>query len=532
MLIKSKDLIRLKKSSKKLLNSNLSKLFSKDKNRHKNFNVTYSNITLDFSKNFIDIATKKLIQQTLINENLKNKIEKLLNGEVANNTENRRVGHFWLRKNFDNHRMGEFQKQIKVEEDRFLKFADDVRNGNIKNFKNETFTDVISVGIGGSDLGPNMVYQALMNSHDGKVNIHFISNLDQVYLDTVLKNLNPDRTLVLIISKTFTTLETLENAKYIKKWLQGNDAKKDVTSNIVAITTDPTQSEKFGIGKEKTFLFWDWIGGRYSLFSAVGISIALGYGSKFFIEMKNGAGDFDKVITKCELKDNPSFWHAVISLWNLNFMNFSSLAIIPYSSLLSKFPAFLQQTWMESNGKSVQVNGKRSKLINSPIIFGEPGTNSQHSFFQMIQQGNQTIPVDFILIRNNYGKDKLFNDQLISNALAQSMTLMLGKSSKELIKEKSSSELVNHKVMPGNRPSNIIWLEHLDAYNLGQLISFYEISIMLQGFILNINSFDQFGVELGKSNAKQIYQKINGDSKIKFDSSTEENIKFYKKTNL
>ncbi len=297
MLIKSKDLIRLKKSSKKLLNSNLSKLFSKDKNRHKNFNVTYSNITLDFSKNFIDIATKKLIQQTLINENLKNKIEKLLNGEVANNTENRRVGHFWLRKNFDNHRMGEFQKQIKVEEDRFLKFADDVRNGNIKNFKNETFTDVISVGIGGSDLGPNMVYQALMNSHDGKVNIHFISNLDQVYLDTVLKNLNPDRTLVLIISKTFTTLETLENAKYIKKWLQGNDVKKDVSSNIVAITTDPTQSEKFGIGKEKTFLFWDWIGGRYSLFSAVGISIALGYGSKFFIEMKNGAGDFDKVIT-------------------------------------------------------------------------------------------------------------------------------------------------------------------------------------------------------------------------------------------
>jgi glucose-6-phosphate isomerase len=209
-------------------------------------------------------------------------------------------------------------------------------------------------------------------------------------------------------------------------------------------------------------------------------------------------------------------------------MNFSSLAIIPYSSLLSKFPAFLQQTWMESNGKSVQVNGKRSKLINSPIIFGEPGTNSQHSFFQMIQQGNQTIPVDFILIRSNYGRDKLFNDQLVSNALAQSMTLMLGKSSKELINEKSSSELVNHKVMPGNRPSNIIWLEQLDAYNLGQLISFYEISIMLQGFILNINSFDQFGVELGKSNAKQIYQKISGDSKLKFDSSTEENIKFYK----
>ena len=344
--------------------------------------------------------------------------------------------------------------------------------------------------------------------------------------------MNPDRTLILIISKTFTTLETLENAKYIKKWLQGNDVKKDVSSNIVAITTDQTQSEKFGIGKEKTFLFWDWIGGRYSLFSAVGLSIALGYGSKFFIELKHGAGDFDKVLTKCELKENPSFWHAVISLWNLNFMNFSSLAIIPYSSLLSKFPAFLQQTWMESNGKSVQVNGKRSKLINSPIIFGEPGTNSQHSFFQMIQQGNQTIPVDFILIRNNYGRDKLFNDQLVSNALAQSTTLMLGKSSKELINEKSSSELVNHKVMPGNRPSNIIWLEQLDAYNLGQLISFYEISIMLQGFILNINSFDQFGVELGKSNAKQIYQKISGDSKIKFDSSTEENIKFYKKTNL
>lgn len=532
MLIKSKDYSKLKKASKKLIKSDLIKLFSKDLKRYQNFNTSFSKLNFDFSKNFIDNPTKKLLLNLIKSTNLERKINDLFEGQNVNVTENRKVGHFWLREYFQNVNLNEIKQKIKSEEDRFLKFADDIRSGTIKSFSNESFTDVISVGIGGSDLGPNMAYEALKGFHDGQVKIHFVSNIDQVYLDAVLRNLNPARTLVLMISKTFTTLETLENGRYIKKWLQGNDTSKNVSSNIVAITTDSTQSEKFGIKKEQTFIFWDWVGGRYSLFSAVGMSIALGYGSKVFTEMKKGAGDYDQVLQQKELKDNPSFWHAVVSIWNLNFMKFNTLAIIPYSSLLSRFPAFLQQTWMESNGKSVQVDGRKSKLINSPIIFGEPGTNSQHSFFQMIQQGNQIIPVDFILIKNSYGKDKLFNDQLVSNALAQSMTMMNGKNQDELLDEGTSIDLVKHKLMPGNRPSNIVWLSQLDAYNLGQLISFYEISIMLQGFILNINSFDQFGVELGKSNAKQIFDKINGKLKIKFDQATEENINFYKKINL
>jgi len=530
VIIKAKDSVKLKKASMKLKNTDLINLFKRDIKRYQKFSADFSSINFDYSKNFIDNATKKVFQNLISNTDIKKRITDLLNGNKVNITENRQVGHFWLRQESDDSESNEYIKQIGIEEKKFLKYADDVRKGAIKSFSNETFTDVISVGIGGSDLGPNMIYEALKSEHDGLVNVHFVSNIDQVYLDTVLKGLNPNRTLLLIISKTFTTLETLENAKYIQRWLQNNDSKKDVSENIVAITTDLSQSKKFGINEDRTFLFWDWVGGRYSLFSSVGLSIALGYGSKTFIQMKKGAGEYDKVLSKCDLKDNPSFWHAIVSVWNLNFMNFHSLAIIPYSSLLSKFPAFLQQTWMESNGKSVQVNGKKSKLLNSPIIFGEPGTNSQHSFFQMIQQGNQVIPVDFILIKNNYGKDKLFNDQLVANALAQSMTMMSGKNEKELKREKTLPDLVKHKVMPGNRPSNIVWLEQLDAYNLGQLISFYEISIMLQGFILNINSFDQFGVELGKSNAKQIYKKIKGDSKDKFDQSTEENLKIYRKS--
>ena len=529
MIISSKDFVKLKKLSKRLENINIDKLFIKDSKRSKDYRVNYSKINLDFSKNFLDNTTKKIFQNISRNKDLKLRINDLLQGKNVNQTEDRKVGHFWLRQEKHNAQTSEFSKKIRIEEEKFLNFADGIRNGSIKSFSNEVFTDVISIGIGGSDLGPNVAYDALKNFHDGKVNVHFVSNIDQVYLDNILSKLKPSKTLVLVISKTFTTLETLENGTYIKSWLQGNDQSKDVSSNIVAITTDSLKSENYGIRKNQTFLFWDWVGGRYSLFSAVGISIALGYGSNLFREMKNGAGDYDKVLSETDLINNPSFWHAIVNFWNLNFMKFNTLAIVPYSSLLAKFPAFLQQTWMESNGKSVQINGKKSKMINAPIVFGEPGTNSQHSFFQMIQQGNQVIPVDFILVKSNYGKNKLFNDQLVSNALAQSMTMMQGKTEKQLIKESTPSHLINHKVMPGNRPSNIVWMEQLDAYNLGQLIAFYEISIMIQGVLLNINSFDQFGVELGKSNAKQIYQKIIGKSNEKFDDSTEENIKFYKK---
>lgn len=529
MNLDKSDIRKLNVLAKKIKKQDLFELFRKDSKRYAIFHSQFLGINFDYSKNFIDKSFKNIFTKNSLLKAINNKIDDLLNGKKVNSTEERSVGHFWLRQDSKNKKIQKYQELIDQEETKFLRFAEQIRNGQIKSFSDEIFTDVISIGIGGSDLGPLMINEALSNIHDGKIKLHYISNVDQEYTDSIIRNLNPKKTLILVISKTFTTIETIENAKYLKKWLEKSNNGKSVDKNLVAITTNSIESERFGITKNQTFLFWDWIGGRYSLFSSVGMSIAIGYGSKIFMELKKGAGDYDQIILKKKLENNPSFWHAVVSIWNLNFMNFNSLAVIPYSSLLSKFPSFLQQTWMESNGKSVEIDGKKSQLINSPIIFGEPGTNSQHSFFQMIQQGNQVIPVDFILVRKNYGKDNDFHDQLIANALAQSMTMMKGKNREELAKESVSSNLIKHKIMPGNRPSNIIWIEKLNAYYLGQLIAFYEISIMIQGFLLNINSFDQFGVELGKKNAIEIFQKIKRSLSKKFDQSTEENIKFFNK---
>ncbi len=521
------EVTKLQNLAKKLRKKNLSDFFKKDSSRYADYHVKYLGISLDFSKNFIDKKVKSIFLNSSFTKRINKKIDDLINGLNVNLTEDRKVGHFWLRQRKTKTNIEKYVSLVKTEEAKFLKFAEDIRSGVRKGFSNESFTDVVSVGIGGSDLGPLMVNEALSNIHDGKINLHFVSNIDQNYLDSIIRKLDPKKTLVVVISKTFTTLETIENAKYLKKWLEKSSKGVSVDPNFVAITTNPSESEKFGIQKSQTFIFWDWVGGRYSLFSAVGLPIALGYGANIFLELKKGAGDYDQILSEKKLENNPSFWHAVVSIWNLNFLNLSSLAVIPYSSLLSRFPAFLQQTWMESNGKSVDVDGRKSKLKNSPIVFGEPGTNSQHSFFQMIQQGNQTIPVDFILIKKNTDKNEVFHDHLIANALAQSMTMMLGKDVKLLKKEAIPNNLLKYKVMPGNRPSNILWIDSLDPWHIGQLISFYEISIMIQGFILNINSFDQFGVELGKKNALEIFNKIKGNSDTKLDQSTEENIKYF-----
>ena len=516
----------LQNKARKYRKISISELFVSDAQRVQKLSKSMSNLYIDFSKSLISQDILKNFDQISKKLKIEKQIKELLGGKRFNTTEDRMVGHFWLRSKKLRPKNIDFE-DVDQTQQKFIDFCEKIRSGKIKSYAGENFKDVINIGIGGSDLGPNFVYEALSPQHDGKINVHFVSNIDQKNLDCLLKKLEPRTTLVVITSKTFTTLETLTNATYIKNWIQNRDIRNDVSKNFVAVSTNIEACKKFGIKEDQIFGFWDWVGGRYSLFSAVGISIVLAYGKEIFEQLQSGASNIDNYLSHKNFLKNPSWIHACINLWNLNFLNFKSLAIIPYSSMLQKFPAFLQQMWMESNGKFVQKDGTKSELINSPVIFGEPGTNSQHSFFQMIQQGNQVIPVDFILIKRQ-GLKEQFNHHLNSNALAQSATMAFGKDTQTLKKEEIAKELIPHKMMPGNRPSTTIILDELEPYILGQLISFYEQSILIQGLLLQINSFDQFGVELGKKNAQQIYRKLTNQDNQKFDKSTENLIKHLK----
>jgi len=528
MTHKSKSWTRIKNLGKIKKDLDLAKLFKKDDTRGRSFNASIADLELDFSKSII--SKKALLEfEKLAKElNLQSKIFDLLQGKIANNTEKRSVGHVWLRsKNFrPKSILG--VSEIDAVQTSFLDFSDKVRAGVIKGFTGEHFTDVVNIGIGGSDLGPAMVYQALGYSHDGKIKCHYVSNIDELEISTVLRKLNPAKTLIVVTSKTFTTSETLKNAAYAKNWLVQSLGDIATKFHFVAISANSRESQKFGIEPDKIFPFWDWVGGRFSLLSSVGISIALGYGSEVFTALQKGASKVDQTLTNIDYKTNAAFIHAVINIWNLNILKLNSLAVIPYSSALSRFPAYLQQLWMESNGKSVDKQGRAVKLATCPIIFGEPGTNSQHSFFQLLHQGTNVIPVEFIIVKENQGRDSLFHKSLIANALAQSFVLAFGKSKKELKEEKTVDDLISHKEMKGNRPSMILTIPKVDAVNLGGLIAFYETSVIIQGLLLNINSFDQWGVELGKKTAEKMLNALQNDEKLDFDSGTNNQIKGFR----
>jgi glucose-6-phosphate isomerase len=530
MISESKSWSRIIKHGKSK-SFDLRKMFRKDPQRGKDFSLKIADLNFDYSKSLVDIKTIKDFLSLAKEIKLDKQIDDLLKGELLNNTERRSVGHIWLRsKDLRSPKINGVDEIDRIQSN-FLSFASDVRSGKINGHTGKNISDVVNIGIGGSDLGPAMLYKALLHKHDGKINCHFVSNIDELEISQVLKDLNPESTLFVVTSKTFTTAETLKNANYAKSWLVKSQGQDAVKNHFVAISTSTKACQDFCVDSNRIFPFWDWVGGRFSVFSSVGISLALGYGSDSFKDLQKGASEIDSYLKAKDLSQNAAFIHAIINIWNLNILKFNSLAIIPYTSSLSRFPAYLQQLWMESNGKSVTKNGKKSKLKTSPMIFGEQGTNSQHSFFQMLHQGNQVIPVDFILIKDGLGQDKEFQDSLYANALAQASVLAFGKNQDELRIENTEKYLINHKVMPGNRPSNIITLPNLEERSLGQLIGFYEASVIFQGLLLDINSFDQWGVELGKKTASKILKSMSENPKPNFDSSTNEQISNYKKKN-
>ena len=521
-------ILELKKARTSLI---LSDLFAKDPQRGFDYNSNIADLNLDFSKSLITMKILKKFEEFGEKIKLQQQINQILDGEPVNFTEKRAVGHVWLRSKKLRNQAIKGVLEIDEVQNRFLDFSEKIRSGKNVGYTGKKITDVVNIGIGGSDLGPAMIYKALEHQHDGKIRCHFVSNIDETEIATTLKTLDAETTLLVITSKTFSTIETMTNASYAKKWLISSLGTTDFQKHVVAISTNLKACEEFGIDKNNVFPFWDWVGGRYSLLSSVGISIALGYGADIFVELQKGASLIDESLKKIDFRTNPIFIHAAISLWNLNVMRFSSLAVIPYSSALSRFPAFLQQLWMESNGKSVDRDGKKVKLNTCPVIFGEPGTNSQHSFFQMLHQGTEIIPVDFIVIKSGLGEDRNFQDSLFANALAQASVLAFGKQKSELKSENIDSDLINHKIMPGNRPSMILSLSKLNPSTLGQLVAFYESSVILQGLMLNINSFDQWGVELGKKTAVSVLESIQSLKKANFDSSTNNQIATYRKLN-
>lgn len=522
---------KIRKISKNNDDLDLNKLFKKYPNRGYEFNLNIADINFDFSKSLVNDKVIEYFCELANQIDLQKQVDELIKGEHANNTEKRSVGHIWLRSKKLRNFFVKGVSEIDEIQKSFFDFAQRIRSGEHRGNTGKIITDVVNIGIGGSDLGPAMVYKAMEPVHDGKVHCHFVSNIDESEISQTLNKLNPETTIVIITSKTFTTIETMTNAEYAKKWLSKSLSSSDLSNHLVAISTNVDSCMKFGVSKHLIFPFWDWVGGRYSLLSSVGLSIAIAFGTEVFENIQNGASKIDENLVEMDLRNNALFLHAAINLWNLNGLQLNSLAVIPYSSRLSRFPAFLQQLWMESNGKSVDKTGKQMTLNTCPVVFGEPGTNSQHSFFQMLHQGTQVIPVDFIILRNQIGQDRYFADNLIANALAQASVLAFGKSKSDLIDENTDQELINHKVMPGNRPSNILSLPELNAFYLGQLIAFYEASVMIQGLLLNINSFDQWGVELGKKTALNILRSLREEFQQEFDSSTNKQIEDYKKIN-
>jgi len=411
------------------------------------------------------------------------------------------------------------------------KVSEEIRNGIWKGYTGKRIKNIVNIGIGGSDLGPVMVTEALKSYSDDNLNLFFVSNIDDSHLIESLKGLNQEETLFIIASKTFTTQETMTNAESAKKWLLENlKSEEAVKNHFVALSTNKEGVVKFGIDPSNMFEFWDWVGGRYSLTSAIGLSIMIAVGYENFIELLEGFNEMDNHFRKTELKNNIPVVLALIGIWYNNFFNFETMAILPYDQYLHRFPAYFQQTEMESNGKSVDKSGNSIDYQTGSIVWGEPGTNGQHAFYQLLHQGTKIIPADFIVFAKPITHTGDHHDKLLANFLAQTEALAFGRKKEELEKEGVSVELIPHKTFEGNRPTNSIVLEKLTPNSLGRLIAMYEHKTFVQGVIWNVFSFDQWGVELGKNLAKKILPELSlkYNENLNHDSSTNSLIKLVK----
>jgi len=528
------------KSHLKDKNFNLKNLFKEDKDRFSKFSIQRDNILLDYSKNLITEETFKLLLQLAEECKLGDSIEKMFVGDRVNQTENRAVLHTALR-NFGENEIIVDGKNINGDIKRVLSqmknFSEKVISGEHKGFSGREITDIVNIGIGGSDLGPVMVCSALKH-YKTRLNVHFVSNVDGNHLAEVVKNLDPETTLFIVASKTFTTQETMTNALSAREWFLEKGKDTDVAKHFVALSTNVEAVKNFGIDEENIFEFWDWVGGRYSLWSAIGLSIVLAVGYDNFEKLLKGAQYSDKHFRNTNLDENIPVIMALLGIWYRNFYGASSYAILPYSQYLDRFAAYLQQGDMESNGKSVDRNSQFVDYETGPIIWGEPGTNGQHAFYQLIHQGTELIPADFIAFAKTNNNLSDHQDKLMSNFIAQTQALAFGKTREEVEDELKSTGktkeeidfLTNFKVFTGNKPTTSLIFDELTPFSLGQLIAFYEHKIFIQGVIWNIFSFDQWGVELGKVLAGKILPELNKkNDSFNYDSSTNGQINFYKK---
>ncbi len=516
-------------------------LFKSDPQRFERFSVEWSNFLVDYSKNRITTETMSLLFDLARQVDLKGWIEKMFRGEMINSTEHRSVLHTALRNRSKTPVLvdgADVMPEVNKVLSHMREFAGSVRHGTWTGFTGHPITDVVNIGIGGSDLGPVMVTEALKPYGHPRLSVHFVSNVDGTHIAETVKKLNPETTLFIISSKTFTTQETIVNAETAKKWLlEHAHNPAAVAKHFVAVSTNARAVAVFGIDTKNMFEFWDWVGGRYSLWSAIGLSIALFVGMDDFEELLTGAYEMDQHFRSTPFEKNIPVILGLLGIWYNNFFGAESHSIIPYDQYLHRFPAYLQQGDMESNGKGVTRGGVKTDYSTGPIIWGEPGTNGQHAFFQLIHQGTKLIPVDFIAPAQSHNPIGKHHPILLSNFFAQTEALMRGKTEEEARKEleatgvrgKELVKLLPHKVFPGNRPTNSILIRKLTPRTLGSLIAMYEQKIFVQGVIWDVNSFDQWGVELGKQLAKAILPELEGDRKVTgHDSSTNGLIAFYK----
>jgi glucose-6-phosphate isomerase len=505
-------------------------MFQEDAARTEKFHIQWNDFLVDYSKNIINQETINLLLQLADEVNLKDAISQYFKGDSINQTENRAVLHTALRANINDSVLIDnqnviteiFEVKAKIET-----FTNEVVNGVRKGFTGKPFTDIVNIGIGGSDLGPAMVVEALQ-FYKNHLNVHFVSNVDGDHVQEIIKKLNPETTLFVIVSKTFTTQETLTNSETIRKWFLQSASQEDVAKHFVAVSTNIKNVTEFGINPENVFPMWDWVGGRFSLWSAVGLSISLAVGFDNFDKLLKGANAMDNHFKSETFDKNIPVVLALLSIWYNNFFGAESEALIPYTQYLQKLAPYLQQGIMESNGKSIGRDGKPVNYQTGTIIWGEPGTNSQHAFFQLIHQGTKLIPTDFIgFVKPLYG-DKDHHDKLMSNFFAQTEALLNGKTAdqvqaefdKQNLAKDNADYLKPFKVFSGNKPTNTILIDKLTPETLGSLVAMYEHKIFVQGVIWNIFSYDQWGVELGKQLANSILDEINTQKVQKHDSST------------
>lgn len=510
----------------------MSDLFARDPGRFSRFSVEAAGLLLDYSKNRLDAETMKLLLALVRASGVESRRDAMFVGEKINHTEQRAVLHTALRAPRNTRLTVDGQDvvaDVQAVLDRMGAFCDRVRNGEWKGYSGKTITDVINIGIGGSYLGPKMACQALRAFSAPQLSMHFVSNVDGHDLDALLKKIDPQTTLFVIASKTFTTLETMMNARSARNWFLQHRSETDLAKHFVAVSTNTSAVKDFGIDPDNMFPFWDWVGGRYSVWSAIGLPVALAVGIEQFKDFLAGGHAMDEHFRTAPLEQNMPVILAAVGYWYREFFNTASISIAPYHQDLAHFPGYLQQLEMESNGKRVSLNGETLSSPTCPVIWGDTGTNGQHAFFQLLHQGTDIIPVDFITALKPSHDLPSHHDALLANCFAQSEALMRGKNAEEIrrelqaqnLSEEEISNLIPHKTFPGNRPSNTILMDELNPATLGALIALYEHKTFVQGVLWNINSFDQWGVELGKVLAKAIQGELEGEAKPeKHDAST------------